>query len=230
MGPNSTANPPKAKQITAQVPPTDTCLLPALQNTCTMFTVRPVRPSTLAPRLRRLGQIMTATEALVCSMSSKNKKIPRTSLPSRQPSPPTDADESTDAPETGGELASTEFHGLSLRQQSVLPIVAFSRTVTQASRDAGVSEKTIRKWLDDPAFRRHLDTLRAESYDIARGQFKAFLPHCVSIIAEMAAEAEDPALRLRAANYLLNYGVKFVEIDQVYEEMKSIRQSVAESK
>ena len=52
---------------------------------------------------------------------------------------------------------------------------------------------------------REIDRLRQESYDLACQQAQAAMPMCLSILADAALESPDPALRLRAARYLLSW-------------------------
>ena len=133
-------------------------------------------------------------------------------------------------PETTGIYPVIEISGLSHRQQSALPIVALSHTVAQASRDSGVSEKTLRKWLDDPEFRAELDRLREESYDLARKQFQALVPKFISVLAAEAIENPDPAIRIRAARYALNYAVRFRDFDKLADDLHDLRAALLDGK
>ena len=115
------------------------------------------------------------------------------------------------------------------RQQAALPI-ALARSLAQAARDTGVAERTLRRWLEDPSFRQELDRLRQESYDLARQQAQAAMPMCLSILADAALESPDPALRVRAARYLLSYGVKFVEADNLRERLNAVEDAFHSAK
>ena len=117
----------------------------------------------------------------------------------------------------------SEISALSLRQQAALPILAISRSIAQGARDSGISEKTLRRWLDDPSFRAELDNLRQESYELARKQFQALVPQFVSVLAKEAIENPDPAIRIRAARYAMNYAVKFCELDKLAASGQDIR-------
>ena len=86
-------------------------------------------------------------------MSKKANKATRTNLPRRNRSTPLALSADPEVPGTTGNYRNIEISALTFKQQSSLPIVAVSRTVAQASRDSGVSEKTLRKWLEDPSFR-----------------------------------------------------------------------------
>ena len=136
----------------------------------------------------------------------------------------------SEVPETTGNYPDMEISRLTFRQQSALPTVAVSRTLAQAARDSGVSEKTLRKWLEDPSFREEIDRLREESWQLARKQLQAAIPHCIAMLAEMAAETDDPALRLRAIRTLLAHGVRFGDFDRLADDLRDLRAALVEGK
>ena len=173
-------------------------------------------------------------------MSTKRKNAPRTNLPGRSPetppapslsaSAPTESAANPSNPPQRPEMAANgreiEISELTFRQQSALPAVAVSRTLAEAARDSGVAERTLRRWLQDPSYRDQLDRLRAESYDLARSQLQAAVPQLISIVAEIAVEAQDPALRLRAARYLVTHGAKLNEFDRLHSRLQDLEDSV----
>ena len=156
-------------------------------------------------------------------MSNNRKRAPRTNLPKRSPATlPADPD----SPDMAGNGRDIEISALTFRQQSALPVVAVSRTLAQAAHDSGVAERTLRRWLQDPSFRDQLDRLRAESYDLARRQLQAAMPGCISFLAELAQEGNDPAIRLRAIRYMMTYGIKFSESDELSARLKNAEEAV----
>ena len=140
------------------------------------------------------------------------------------------SDGQTQRPEMADNGREIEFSELPFRQQAALPGIAHARSLAQAARDTGVAERTLRRWLEDPSFRQELDRLRQESYDLARQQAQAAMPMCLSILADAALESPDPALRLRAARYLLSYGVKFVEVDNLKERLNAVEDAFHSAK
>ena len=139
---------------------------------------------------------------------------------------------STEPPESSESSAMNEneriieISELTFRQQSVLPIVAVSRSIAQAARDSGVAESTLRSWLSQPPFREELERIRRESCDLARQQAEAVLPACVSAIAEMALEAEDPALRYRALRFLIVFATRSADAGRMSAEIADLRQAL----
>ena len=135
-----------------------------------------------------------------------------------------------EAPDMSENDRKIEILRLTPRQQALLPVVALSPSIAQAARDTGVSERTLRRWLDDPAFREQLSQLHQESYDLARRQLQALVPHLISVLAAEAIENPDPVVRIRAAHYAMNYAVKFCEIDKLTDDVRDLRAALLDSK
>ena len=120
--------------------------------------------------------------------------------------------------------------GLSRRQQTALPAVFVAPTIVEAARRSGVGESTLRRWLEEPRFRQALDGLREEAYSVALKQVQALVPECLNIIARVAVESDDPVLRMRAARYLLNYGLKFKEVEELRHRLSALEQALGADK
>ena len=150
---------------------------------------------------------------------SRNKNHPADSTQS----PPARPESS----EMSGNERTMEISELTFRQQSVLPILAVSRSLAQAARDSGVAESTLRRWLSDSDFRDELDRIRQESYDLARRQAQAVLPACLSVVSELAFESPDPALRFRAARFLITYASRIGEIDSLRADIQDLNEAMS---
>ena len=179
-------------------------------------------PTPKTPK-RGSAPFRTATEAPKCSMTKKANKATRYQQPRRSPKPAPGSPAGPDTPDVSGNDREIEISRLSPRQQAVLPVVALSPSIAQAARDSGVSERTLRRWLDDTAFREQLSQLHQESYDLARKQLQALVPHLISVLAAEAIENPDPLVRIRAARYAMNYAVRFCEVDKLADDVRDLR-------
>ncbi len=157
--------------------------------------------------------------------NATRSRPPRHSLEPAHGRPP-----GPEAPDLSGNDREIEISGLSLRQQALLPVVALSPSIAQAARDSGVSERTLRRWLDDPAFREQLSQLHRESYDLARRQLQALVPHLISVLAKEAIENPDPTIRIRAARYAMNYAVRFHDVDKLTDDLRDLRAALLDAK
>ncbi len=157
-------------------------------------------------------------------MSAKRKK-PRTShfrrpavganqSPNQAPDAIGRSAENANWAEMSGNGGEIQLFAPTFRQQAALPVIASSPTIAQAARASGVGESTIRRWLDDPAFRDHLLRLRQEPALQARREVQCLTPICASVFAE-AMQSPDPALRLRAARYASSFILRISEVEQL---------------
>lgn len=155
------------------------------------------------------------------SNKRKNNLLPRNSAHELvEGSPPF-----TPPPRTSGNDLESDSSRLTPRQQAVLPVAP---SIAQAARDSGVSERTLRRWLDDPNFREQLYHLHQEASDLARRQLQALIPNLISVLATEAIENPDPAVRIRAARYAMNYAVKFSDFDRLAEDLRDLRAAIQE--
>ncbi len=155
-------------------------------------------------------------------LPSLSAAVPAESVPNQSGQP--------EPPDVSGNDREVEISVLNPRQQAVLPVIALSSSIAQAARDSGVSERTLRRWLDDPAFREQLSRLHQESYSIARKQLQALVPHMISVLAREAIENTDPSVRIRAARYAMNFAVRFREIDKLADDARDLRAALLDGK
>ena len=106
------------------------------------------------------------------TQSRRNRRTPR---PATGPSAHSDGPAIIEAvnpaeSEAGEDAPDGDLAELTFRQQSALPVIAVSRTVAEAAGKSGVPERTLRRWLTDTTFRKELDRMRRESYDLVRRQ------------------------------------------------------------
>ena len=81
---------------------------------------------------------------------------------------------------------------LSLRQQTALPVIAASRTLTQAANDANINRTTLRRWMEDDKFREELVRLREEAAELARSELQELMLHSVGVLADAMENAPQP--------------------------------------
>lgn len=80
--------------------------------------------------------------------------------------------------------------------------LARGQTTTEAADAGGISPRTLRRWQDDPAFRREVARLRAGLLDHTVG---ALVDAALDAVATLhrALDAEDESVRVRAARAIL---------------------------
>jgi hypothetical protein len=81
--------------------------------------------------------------------------------------------------------------------------LAAGRTYASAAEIAGISERTARRRMSDPAFRSSVAEARAELLRTAIDSAAAAATEAVEVVAELMRSAESESVRLRAACSLL---------------------------
>ena len=114
---------------------------------------------------------------------------------------------------------------LTLRQQSALPVVALSPSLNQAAITSGIGKTTLRRWMNDPAFREEVIRTRQEAAELARHEIRGMTLRAVSVINQ-AMEHPDPVVRLRAARYALYFGGKNIDIQMLASELDDLKNSL----
>jgi hypothetical protein len=87
----------------------------------------------------------------------------------------------------------------------ILEALLAGSSYVQAAAFAGVGEKTVRRRMADPAFRRELMRHQDEVLGRARRRLIALIPGAVNTVRDLADDAEVPAAtRLRACEVILS--------------------------
>ena len=127
--------------------------------------------------------------------------------------------------EISGTERNIEIIGLKYRQQSVIPTLVVSPTLVQASRETGVPESTLRRWLNEPAFRREVDRIRKESFDLACKQAQFMMPMALSVLIK-CMESEDLTVGLRAARSTISLANELSNTDSIRAELHELTDAV----
>ena len=110
--------------------------------------------------------------------------------------------------------------------QKVLLALACGATVESAARQAGVSESTVYRRLEDAEFRRQLQTLRDDMVQRASGMLTAASMESVKTLIVMQGSSTPPAVRLGAARSALEIGIKLREVADLGERVKALEEQL----
>ena len=114
---------------------------------------------------------------------------------------------------------------LSLRQQSALSVVALSPSLNQAAITSGIGKTTLRRWMNDPAFRQEVIRTRQEAAELARHEIRGMTLRAVSVISQ-AMDDPDPVIRLRAARYASSFGDGNLEFRMLAAQLGELKESL----
>ena len=116
---------------------------------------------------------------------------------------------------------------LSDNQIHALPYMTSSRTFGEAAEKAGISPRTINRWMNDPAFREEYQRQRDEAGAIARAALRALMLDAVAVLAERL-DAEDPKERVRAAKTILAFDTKTAAVDSNRKVVNRLNRIIAQ--
>ncbi len=104
----------------------------------------------------------------------------------------------------------------------LLMAFACGATVESAARQAGVSESTAHRRLEDPTFRQQLQAMRADLVQRTAGALTAASTESVRTLLELQKPSAPPAVRLGAARSILEIGIKLREAADLEERLSAL--------
>ena len=124
----------------------------------------------------------------------------------------------TDEPSDDDSVALTH------KQITALPYLVASPTVTGGARLAGISRRTVHRWMEDDNFRTQFQTLRNEALSLAQAELKGLTLKGAVVLAEML-EDPSPYIRLRAAQTAIAAGAKVNEQTNIQERIEHLSEA-----
>ena len=97
------------------------------------------------------------------------------------------------------------------RDDAIVEALARGECQTATARQVGCSVTTIRRRLDDPAFRNRVERFRAEMLDAVAGKLGANVEQAVTTLTSLMAEAMPPVVRLGAARAVCDFALRIRE-------------------
>ena len=124
----------------------------------------------------------------------------------------------TDEPSDDDSVALTH------RQIIALPYLVASPTVTEGARLAGISRRTVHRWMEDDDFRVQFERFRDEALSLSQAELKGLTLKGTGVLAEML---EDPSsnIRLRAAQTAIAMGVKINQQSNIQKQIEDLSEA-----
>lgn len=104
--------------------------------------------------------------------------------------------------------------------------LACGATVENAARKAGVSERTVYRRLDDPAFRGRIEQLRIDMVQGAVSMLTAAALESVKTMLELQNGNTPPGVRLGAARAIMELGVKMREALELEKRLQALEEQM----
>jgi F420-0:gamma-glutamyl ligase len=114
-----------------------------------------------------------------------------------------------------------------LEKDSTLAMaLASGESVGAAAEQAGVTDRTVRRKLSDPEFRRQVADLRGELMSRALDRMTDNMTRAADVLAGLLDE-QNPAVRLRAARSLLTLGLRLRDSIDLNNRIRDLEDELA---
>ena len=124
-------------------------------------------------------------------------------------------------PEMSAFLEDPQTSQLSRRQIQALPYLVSCPTLAEAARHAQVTDRTLRRWLNNPSFREECERLRRAANEITHAELNGLSLKAAVVLGE-ALDDPNPNIRLRAALGSLSIAQKSNEIQELNQQIDRI--------
>ncbi|MBL0869345.1 MAG: hypothetical protein IBJ18_02075 [Phycisphaerales bacterium] len=119
---------------------------------------------------------------------------------------------------------------LTARQERAIAALLNEPTVSKAASTAGVGEKTLHRWLDQPVFLAAYRKARREMFAHAIGLTQKYAPFAVQTLVKVMAESNvNAAAKVAAATALLKFSRESIELDDLAERIERLERNAVDS-
>lgn len=103
-----------------------------------------------------------------------------------------------------------------------------ARTVEEAAKRAGVGERTLRRWLTQPHFRRAYKGAQRTAFEHATARLQDITSLAVQTLEEMLRdEKTPPAVRMSGVKVALEAAARGIELGEVAERVDALEREMA---
>ena len=109
------------------------------------------------------------------------------------------------------------------RDQAIAALLA-QPTITAAANVVGISEKTLRRWLQDPDFAAEHRAAQRQAVDLAIARLKQATGEAVATLRRNLTVGV-PSVEVRAATEILSQTARWQELDELAARVKALEDS-----
>ncbi len=118
-------------------------------------------------------------------------------------------------------------NGLTPKQEQAIVALLNEPSVARAAEACGIHQKSIFRWLDEPAFSRAYRKARREAFAQAISASQRYAPLAVQTLAKIMADATlSVASRVSAATALLKFSRESIELDDLATRVDDLEKSL----
>ena len=102
------------------------------------------------------------------------------------------------------------------KQEDAIAALLSQRTIEDAARAVGVTEKTLRRWMQEPQFKLPYLQARREGVSQAIARLQQATGAAAAVALKLLTDPNVPAaVRLRAAEFVFDRAIKGVELEDI---------------
>jgi len=114
---------------------------------------------------------------------------------------------------------------LSPKQHTAINALIAQSSIDSAAKQAGVTQRTLYRWLDDTAFRLALNGALDKALDCAARGLVRLTDKAIRVVETVLDDTElHPATRLRAADLVLANVIKLVELRTLAQRVAALEE------
>jgi hypothetical protein len=115
---------------------------------------------------------------------------------------------------------------LTLKQQKGLAALLTCSTLVEAAKEAGVGERSLRRWLKQDTFRTALRHARSDAISQAGGRLQRTTARAVAVLDKIIRdEKATAATRVSAVRTALRYAYHSVEVEDFEERLSALERA-----
>lgn len=110
--------------------------------------------------------------------------------------------------------------------EQVISALLTSDTQKEASAKAGISDRTLRKYLSNPAFNNEYQRRKRKVLDDATRQIQTCLKTAINALKEIVTNKDSSdGAKISASRALLEYGLRFTDITDIMSRLEALEQT-----
>ena len=114
------------------------------------------------------------------------------------------------------------------KKEAAIMALLSQRNIAEAARTAGVSERTLHRWLKDPDFGAAYREARRTALSQSMARLQQMSTAAVTTLGIIMLDANaPPGVRLRAADAVLNHAEKSLESEDILVRLTDVERRVA---
>ena len=119
---------------------------------------------------------------------------------------------------------------LSAKQHRTISALLSTKSVIEAAAATGQGERTIYRWLSEPAFRQALSAAEGDLIDVATRRLLQLQGGALDTLEALLSDETDASagVRLRAAQVVLDHLLKLREMRDIEQRLQALEASTAE--